>query len=180
MKKKAIIGIAAVVVVAGAILGWTMLRNHKNGVPKYRLEKLTKGDIEAVVTTTGTVNPIIKVEVGSQVSGKIAKLYVDYNSQVKEGQILGELDLLQFESRVKQNRGQLFSSKASLEKAKVTLANLRGKYERALSLFEKNLISFEEKELGRSQLSRCQDRPPVGRGRVCTGQVPAGPEQGGP
>ena len=146
MKKKAIIGIAAVVVVAGAILGWTMLRNNKNGLPKYRLEKLTKGDIEAVVTTSGTVNPITKVEVGSQVSGKIAKLYVDYNSQVKEGQILGELDLLQFESRVKQNEANYSSSKASLEKAKVTLANLQRQYERALSLFEKDLISFEEKD----------------------------------
>jgi HlyD family secretion protein len=146
MKKKAIIGVAAVVVVAGAILGWTMLRNNKNGLPKYRLEKLIKGDIEAVVTTSGTVNPIIKVEVGSQVSGKIAKLYVDYNSQVKEGQILGELDLLQFESRVKQSEANYSSSKASLEKAKVTLANLQRQYERALSLFEKDLISFEEKD----------------------------------
>src|SRR4030042_7037242 len=115
MKKKAITGVAAVVVGAGAILGWTMLRNHKNGLPKYRLEKLTKGDIEAVVTTSGTVNPITKVEVGSQVSGKIAKLYVDYNSQVKEGQILGELDLLQFESRGKQNEANYSSSKASLD-----------------------------------------------------------------
>jgi HlyD family secretion protein len=147
MKKKAIIAIAALVVVAGAIIGWTMLRNQKNGLPKYRLEKLTKGDIEAVVTTSGTVNPITKVEVGSQVSGKIAKLYVDYNSQVKEGQILGELDLLQFESRVKQNEANYSSSKASLEKAKVTLANLQRQYERALSLFEKDLISFEEKDL---------------------------------
>jgi len=146
MKKKIIIGIVALVVVAGAILGWTMLRDNKNGVPKYRLEKLAKGDIEAVVTTSGTVNPITKVEVGSQVSGKIAKLYVDYNSQVKEGQILGELDLLQFESRVKQNEANYSSSKASLDKAKVTLANLQRQYERSLSLFEKDLISFEEKD----------------------------------
>jgi len=150
MKKKAIIAIAVLVVAAGAIIGWTMLRNNKNGLPKYRLEKLTKGDIEAVVTTSGTVNPITKVEVGSQVSGKIAKLYVDYNSQVKEGQILGELDLLQFESRVKQNQANYSSSKASLEKAKVTLANLQRQYERALRLFEKDLISFEEKDTAES------------------------------
>src|SRR4030042_6594592 len=143
MKKKIIIGIVALGVAAGAILGWTMLRDNKNGVPKYRLEKLAKGDIEALVTTSGTVNPITKVEVGSQVSGKIAKLYVDYNSQVKEGQILGELDLLQFESRGKQNEANYSSSKASLDTAKVTLANLQRQYERALSLFEKDLISFE-------------------------------------
>jgi len=147
MKKKVISGIVALVVIAGGILGWTMLRNNKNGLPKYRVEKLTKGDIEAVVTTSGTVNPITKVEVGSQVSGKIARLYVDYNSQVKEGQILAELDLLQFESRVKQNEANYSSSKASLEKAKVTLANLERQYKRASSLFEKELISFEEKDI---------------------------------
>jgi len=146
MKKKAIIGIIILVVVAGAILGWTMLRNNKNGVPKYRTEKLAKGDIEAVVTTSGTVNPITKVEVGSQVSGKIARIFVDYNSQVKEGQILAELDLLPFESRVKQSEANYLSSKASLEKAKVTLANLQRQYDRSLSLFEKELISFEEKD----------------------------------
>src|SRR4030042_2403654 len=115
MKKKVIIGIVALVVIAGAILGWTMLRNNKNGLPKYRVEKLTKGDIEAVVTTSGTVNPITKVEVGTQVSGKIASLYDDYNSQVKEGQILGELALLQFESRGQQNEANYSSSKASLD-----------------------------------------------------------------
>jgi HlyD family secretion protein len=146
MKKKVIIGIVTLVVIAGAILGWTMLRDNKNGAPKYRFEKLTKGDIEAVVTTSGTVNPITKVEVGSQVSGKIAKLNVDYNSQVKEGQILAELELLPFESRVKQNEANYSSAKASLEKSKVTLANLEKQYNRSLSLFEKNLISFEEKD----------------------------------
>jgi len=146
MKKKVIIGIVALVVVAGAILGWSMLRNNKNGLPKYRVEKLSKGDIEAVVTTSGTVNPITKVEVGSQVSGKIAKLYVDYNSQVREGQVLAELDLSTFESRVKQNEANHLSAKASLEKAKVTLANLQRQYERSLSLFETSLISFEEKD----------------------------------
>jgi len=146
MKKKAIIGVVVVAVAAGVILGWSILRNDKNGLPKYRTEKLAKGDIEAVVTTSGTVNPITKVEVGSQVSGKIARLYVDYNSQVKEGQVLAELDLLPFETKVKQNEANYLSAKASLEKAKVTLANLEKQYQRALSLFEKNLISFEEKD----------------------------------
>jgi len=146
MKKKIIIGIVVLVVLAGAILGWTLLRNNKNGEVKYRTEKIAKGDIEALVTTSGTVNPITKVEVGSQVSGKIAKLYVDFNSQVKEGQILAELDLSTFQTKVNQNEANYLSAQASLEKAKVTLANLKRKYERSLTLAEKELISFEEKE----------------------------------
>lgn len=147
MKKKIIISVVALVVVAGVIIGWTMLRNHKNGGIVYRQEALTKGDIEALVTTSGTVNPITKIEVGSQVSGKIAKIYVDYNSQVKQGQLLAELDLSTFQTRVNQSQANYLSALASLEKAKVTLANLQRQYERALSLFEKDLISFEEKDL---------------------------------
>ncbi|MEW5900160.1 MAG: efflux RND transporter periplasmic adaptor subunit [Acidobacteriota bacterium] len=146
MKKKVAIGIAALVVIAGAILGWTMLKNNKNGVVKFRTDKITKGDIEALVITSGTLNPITLVEVGSEVSGKIAKLYVDFNSQVKEGQILAELDQSILQSKVDQNQANYLSSLASLEKAKVTLENLQKKNERASTLFEKNLISYEEKE----------------------------------
>jgi HlyD family secretion protein len=147
MKKKIIIGIVVLVVVAGVILGWTMLKGSKNGVVKYRTDKITKGDIQALVITSGTLNPITLVEVGSEVSGKIAKLYVDYNSQVKQGQVLAELDQSILQSRVDQNQANYLSSLASLERAKVTLEQLQKKYERSLSLAEKNLISFEEKEL---------------------------------
>ena len=146
MKKKTVIGIVVVVVAAGAILGWSLLKNNKTSVAKYKFDKVTKGDLEAVVTTSGTVNPITKVEVGSQVSGKIAKMYVDYNSQVKEGQILAELDRLPFQTRVSQSQANYLSALASLEKSKVTLGNLKSKYERSLSLAEKNLISADEKE----------------------------------
>jgi HlyD family secretion protein len=147
MKKKLIIGIIVIVVISGVILGLTVFKDGKNGQVKYRTEKLAKGDIEAVVTTSGAVNPITMVEVGSQVSGKIAKLNVDYNSKVEKGQILAELDLSPFESRVNQSKANYLSAQASLEKAKVTLDNLQKQYERARSLAEKNLISPEEKDI---------------------------------
>jgi len=146
VKKKVVIGIIVLVVAAGAILGWSLLKNNKTSVAKYKLDKVTKGDLEALVTTSGTVNPITKVEVGSQVSGKIDKMYVDFNSQVKAGQILAELERLPFETRVSQNQANFLSAQASLEKAKVTLRNLKSKYERSLSLAETNLISNDEKE----------------------------------
>jgi HlyD family secretion protein len=146
VRKKVIIGIVVLVVVVGVILGWALLKDNKNGTVKYRQEALTKGDIEALVVTSGTLNPVTTVEVGSQVSGKITKINVDFNSQVKEGQILAELDPVPFQTRVDQNQANYLSSQASLEKAKVTLDNLQSKYERSLSLFEKNLISYDEKE----------------------------------
>ncbi len=147
MKKKGIAVSAAVLVVAaGAVLGWAILRKNGNSVVKYKTEVLSKGDIEALVITTGTLNPVTVVEVGSQVSGKIDKLNVDFNSQVQKGQVIAELDKSILQTKVDQNRANYLSAVASLEKAKVTLVNLEKKYERALSLFEKNLISYEEKE----------------------------------
>ena len=83
-------------------------------------------------------------------SGNIARILVDHNSRVKEGQVLAELETLPFQTRVQQNQANYLSAVASLEKAKVTLDNLKAKYERALNLAEKNLISSEEMEAGQT------------------------------
>ena len=146
MKKRIVLIAAAVVVVAAVALGLGAFRGKKNGAVKYRTEALSKGDIEALVVTTGTLNPLRLVEVGSQVSGKIDKLYVDFNTQVKEGQVLAELDQSLLRAKIDQNNANYLSAKASLERARVTLDNLGKKYERSKTLFEKNLISFEENE----------------------------------
>ncbi len=146
MKKKLVLIIAAIVVVAGVLLGLTVFKGRNNGAVKYRTEALAKGDLEALVVTSGTLNPVRLVEVGSQVSGKIDKLYVDFNSRVNAGQILAELDQSLLKAKIDQNNANYLSAVASLERSKVTLDNLKKKYERSLSLFEKNLISFEEKE----------------------------------
>ena len=146
MKKKVVLIVAAAAVIVAAVLGFGALKGRKNGVIKYRTEALAKGDIEALVVTSGTLNPVRLVEVGSQVSGKIDKLYVDFNSQVKEGQILAELDQSLLRAKIDQNNANYLSAKASLEKARVTMDNLQKKYERSKTLFAKNLISFEENE----------------------------------
>lgn len=151
MKKKIIIGIVLVVVIAGVVLAFTLFGRGNNKKTTYKKEAVDKGNIEALVVTTGTLNPVTVVEVGSQVSGKIEKLYVDFNSQVKNGQLLAELDKSLFEAKVQQNEANYRSSVASLDKAKVTLDNTKKKYERDKNLFEKNLISFEEMEATETQ-----------------------------
>jgi HlyD family secretion protein len=145
MKKKVVL-ILAIVVVAGGVLGWTIIRNGKNNEVKYRTEAITKGDIEALVVTSGTLNPTEIVDVGSQVSGKIAKLGADFNSQVTQGQIVAELDQEPLRMKIDQNEANYRSRVASLERAKLTLATQEKKFERSKALFEKNLISFEEQE----------------------------------
>jgi HlyD family secretion protein len=138
------------VVIAGAILGYVLIKGGKNGQVKYRTEAITRGDVQALVVTSGTVNPINIVDVGSQVSGKISKLYADFNSQVKAGQVVAELDRELLKAKVDQNESNYQSRQASLERSKMTLENLKKKYERSMDLFQKNQLSLEEKETAES------------------------------
>lgn len=151
MKKKIIIAAVILVVIVCVIVGLTVLGRGNNNKTKYKTEALNRGDIEALVTTSGTLNPVTTVEIGSQVSGKIDKLYADFNSHVKEGQLLAEIDQSQFLTKLQQNQANYQSAMASLEKARVTLENTKKKYDRALSLFEKTLISYEEKDAAETE-----------------------------
>jgi len=145
MKKKTLI-IIALVVIAGLVVGFTLMGKNSNNKPKYRLEKVARGDIQMIVTATGTLNPVILVDVGSQVSGKIEKIYVDFNSSVKQGDLLAELDQSQIEAQIEQNQANYQSSVASVERSKVAMEIAQKNYERALSLYEKNLIASQEKD----------------------------------
>lgn len=144
MKKKVIWIIVALVVVTGAILGLTVFKNGKTNEPKYRTETLARGDIEALVVTSGTLNPIETIDIGAQVSGKITKLYADYNSPVKQGDIVAELDQEQLKMKIQQNEASYQTRSAGLEQAKVTLQTSEKAYARAKTLFAKNLLSAEE------------------------------------
>jgi HlyD family secretion protein len=144
MKKKVIWIIAVLVVVAGAVLGLTVFRKGKNGEVKYKTEVLGRGDIEALVVTSGTLNPIETVDVGAQVSGKIEKLYADFNTPVKKGQIVAELDQEPLRMKIQQNESSYQTRVAGLDQAKVTLQTAEKGYARAKALFAKNLLSVEE------------------------------------
>lgn len=144
MKKKVIWIIIALVVVAGAILGLTVFRNGKDGKIEYRTEAVSRGDIEALVVTSGTLNPLETVDIGAQVSGKIVELYADFNSIVTKGQVVAELDQEPLQLKIEQNEANYKSRVAALERSKVQLQTAEKAYERAKSLSAKDLISIEE------------------------------------
>jgi len=146
MKKKTVWIAVIVVIVVGLVLGVTLIKKGKAGDVQYRKEAVGRGDIQSLVVTTGTLNPIELVEVGSQVSGKIEKLNADYNSVVKKGEIVAELDLENLQMKIQQNEASYNSKVAALEQAKVSLDQLKNKYERAESLYAKQLLSIEDKE----------------------------------
>lgn len=144
MKKKVIWIIVALVIVTGAILGLTVFKNGKNGKVEYRTEVIARGDIEALVVTSGTLNPIETVEVGAQVSGKIVELYADFNSVVTKGQVVAELDQEPLRMKIEQNQANYKSRVAALDRSKVGLQTAEKAYERAKTLFTKELISIED------------------------------------
>jgi len=138
------------VVLVGAILGYTLIKKGKTAQVKYRTEVLAKGDVESMVTTSGSLNPVDTVDIGSQVSGKIAILGADFNSKVKKGQLLAQLDLELLNAKVDQAESSYKSSVASLDQSKLALDNSLKKFNRSKELFAKSQISIEEMETAES------------------------------
>ena len=138
MKKYIIIG-SIVFIVVGVILFFIF--TDSNGKQKFVTEKITRGDIKSTVSSTGTVNAVTTVQVGTQVSGTIQKLFVDYNSPVKKGQLLAQIDPSILEAQVGQSRANLFSAKANLEKSQVMLRDTKTTLERNKTLYAKNFIA---------------------------------------
>lgn len=136
--KKILVGVAILVVV-GLVAFWLFKGNEKE--VKFRTEKVAKGDITTVVTATGTVNAVTTVLVGTQVSGTINKLYVDFNSRVKKGQIIALIDPATFEAQVDQQKANLYSAKANLDKSASSLADAKRTMERNRELLAKNLVA---------------------------------------
>ena len=124
-KKKYLIAIVIVIIIlAGGLLfyQWT---GQKGSNQKFRFVKVERGDIRFVVTATGTINPVITVLVGSQVSGTIKALYADYNSRVKEGQVIAQIDPAIFEAQVEQGRANVLNAQANIINAKANLENAK-------------------------------------------------------
>jgi HlyD family secretion protein len=101
------------------IIAFVVRQCRNGGAANYQTATITRGPITQAVTATGTLNPVVNVQVGSQVSGNIAKLFVDFNSQVKAGQVVAQIDPALFQATVTQAEGDLANAQAALELAKV-------------------------------------------------------------
>ncbi len=132
MKRKYLYIIVAIVVVGTA--GYFIFSGSGSKELRYRTEKASRGDIEVQVRATGTINPIQTVEVGSQVSGIIQKIFVDFNSHVKKGQVIAQIDSTFLYASVKE-------SQASLERSRAQMNNNQRNFSRTSDLFSKNLVS---------------------------------------
>ncbi len=122
-----------VLIVSLLIIAFIVRQCRTGGAANYQTATVTRGPITQAVTATGTLNPVVNVQVGSQVSGNIAKLFADFNSQVKAGQVVAQIDPAIFQATVTQAEGDVASAKAALELAKVTASRTQELFARKTS-----------------------------------------------
>lgn len=129
--KKYLIGIAILILILAGGFTFYQWSGQNGSNQKFRLAKVEKGEINLVVTATGTINPVINVLVGSQVSGTIKALYADFNSRVKEGQVIAQIDPALFEAQVEQGRANVLTAQANRLNAQANLENAKANLTKA-------------------------------------------------
>jgi len=163
----------AFAVLALAAGGYAWLRPGGDGTdPQFRVARIERGPLTAVVVASGTLNAVTTVQVGSQISGQVKDIYADFNSPVKEGQIIARIDPATFELRVNQARADLDAAQsavavarsglaaqqAELGRVRVNLADAQRDHERKKSLVEKNFISPADLDRARTLLEATREQ----------------------
>ena len=164
---------ALAVVLAAAIGGWFLVRAvSTDGEVKYRLAKVERGPLAAVVVASGTLNAVTTVQVGSQISGQVKDIYADFNTAVKRDQIIARIDPASFELRVGQARADvdaaqgavgvarsgLAAQQAEVGRVRIALLDAERDFERKKSLVEKNFISSAELDKARTLLDSTREQ----------------------
>ena len=145
MRKKAIIISAIVITVLILLLGIKQVAGKKS--VSYKSVPVKKRTIIESVEAAGTINPVQTVDIGTQVSGTIKEIYVDYNSEVKKGDLLAQIDPALFQAQVDKARSDLNAAKANYQRSKSMLEYEKKNYERYARLYTKNYVSKSEVDL---------------------------------
>lgn len=141
--------ILVAIVVVLAVVAFLLSGNKKKEQVQFNTAEVAPANIVNTVTATGTIEPVTSVTVGTQVSGIVSKLYVDYNSVVKKGQVIAELDKSNLTSELNSAKASLEQSKASLASAESSLSYQTANFRRNKALYQKGLISGNDYESAR-------------------------------
>jgi HlyD family secretion protein len=163
--KKLWLSIGVVVLIAVVI--WLLSGDKKEQKTEFETAKVERQDIHTSITATGTIEPVTSVTVGTQVSGIVSKLYVDYNSVVKKGQIIAELDKTNLIS-------ELNTAKANQASAQSTLNYEQANYNRYKTLYDKGLVSADEYESARLSYDKARQQAATSRESVQKAQTNLG------
>lgn len=165
------ITIIGLILLAGLLgLGLWRLGDGAKESP-YVTAPVKRGNISQMVSATGTLQAVVTVQVGSQVSGTIAKLNADFNSKVKKDQVIAELDQDKFKARVDEVRANLLAAQANVGKAKVTLEDTRRTLARATELKRRDLISQSELDVAQTAFDAAASQFEVAKAQVAQAQA---------
>ena len=178
---------ALLLAIAGILYAWQPWKKTESG-PQYRLAKLERGPLSAAVTASGTLSALITVQVGSQVSGQIREIRVDFNSEVKKDQVIARLDPETFESRVTQAeadlkaaesaaevaRGNLAVRQAEVGKARIALDDANRNLERKRALVKQNFISAAELDTAQAAVDTAREQLNLAQADLAAAQAQVG------
>ncbi|TQM06872.1 HlyD family secretion protein [Pseudoxanthomonas sp. 3HH-4] len=153
-----LLGVAVVAILGAGAWYWTS-RKAEGAESAYRTATVERGDIRVAISATGTLSAISTVTVGSQISGQVTDVLVDYNSEVKKGEVLARIDPSTYEAQIEQGNAQIANAQASLRQAQATLANAELDYTRKADLGRQKLVAQSDVDLARA--SRDQARAQV-------------------
>jgi len=162
LSRSRVLGVLALLVIAAA--GWFWLRRGGEEAPRYRTARAERGAVEAAVAATGTIRPVEQVDVGSQVSGTVNRLNADYNSRVRAGQVLCQIDPSAFRARVAQGE-------AAVARAEAAVREARRQLDRARELLPQNYVSQADVDAVESTLQQREADLKQARAQLDAAQV---------
>jgi len=156
----------------GVAVGYGRLQSNKKATPlRYETVQVDSGRIVAKVTATGTLSALVTVQVGSQVSGRIQQIFVDYNTPVKKGQLIAKIDPQLFEAAVEQARANLMAAQGNLAKAQAQAVDAERQYRRTRALSERQLIAQAEVDTAQTNAAVANAQIEAAKGSVAQAQA---------
>ena len=151
------LAIVAVLVVLALGAGWFWHRHQAAAAQGgYRTEAVQRGDIRVAISSTGTLSAISTVTVGSQISGQVTDVLVDFNSHVRKGDVLARIDPSTYEAQLEQGNAQIASARAQYAQAQATLRNAQADYARKADLGKQELVAQSDVDLARAALDQAR------------------------
>ena len=170
MKKRLMVVVAVIAVVTGSVAAFYRSNGSGDG-PKLATTVVSRGSVIDAVEATGTLQAVTTVEVGTQVSGTIKALYADYNSQVRKGQVIAQLEPSLFETQVEQARATLQRLQADVESARVQVEDTQVKLRRAQELSAKQLIPATDLETAQANARQAEAASKAAQAQLVQGRA---------
>jgi HlyD family secretion protein len=171
MKRGIVWGIVLLIAVAGGVFWWKRRAPEADAGPRFETAQVDRGRIVAKVTASGTLSALVTVQVGSQVSGRIQAIYVDYNATVKKDQVIARIDPQLFEAAVEQAKANLLAAKGNLTGAKIKADEAQLQFDRTRQLAERKLVAQADVDTARATAESAKATVEAAKGDVARMQA---------